>query len=240
VSDLRTTYHEEIDEIRNQIVRLASSVIEAIPRATSILLDGDLEGAEYMISSDDEIDARALDMEEECYRVMALQAPVAVDLRTLVSAVKIVAEIERSADLAVNICKAARRLYGHGLDPRLRGLITRMAEQARALFVAAVDSYVEGDAAKAAAIDDMDSLLDDLQREFIQVIFESHAAGRIDLQVAVQLAVVARFYERIGDHAVNIGERVRYVVTGWLPEHEGAARYRARRVDAPESDAGES
>ena len=75
----------------------------------------------------------------------------------------------------------------------------------------------------------MDSLLDGLQREFIQVIFESHAAGRIDLQVAVQLAVVARFYERIGDHAVNIGERVRYVVTGWLPEHDGAARYRARQ-----------
>ena len=94
--------------------------------------------------------------------------------------------------------------------------------------MAAIEAYVENDAAKAAAIDDMDSLLDGLQREFIQVIFESHAAGRIDLQVAVQLAVVARFYERIGDHAVNIGERVRYVVTGWLPEHDGAARYRAR------------
>ena len=236
---MRTTYHEEIEEINSQIVRLAGSVIEAIPRATSILLDGDLEGAEYMISSDDEIDARALDIEEECYRVMALQAPVAVDLRTLVSAVKIVAEIERSADLAVNICKAARRLYGHGLDPRLRGLITRMAEQAQSLYMAAIDAYVEGDAAKAAAIDDMDSLLDDLQREFIQVIFESHAAERIDLQVAVQLAVVARFYERIGDHAVNIGERVRYVVTGWLPEHEGAARYRARRADEPAAQAAE-
>ena len=236
---MRSTYHEEIDEVRSQIVRLAGSVIEAIPRATSILLDGDLEGADYMISSDDEIDARSLDIEEECYRVMALQAPVAVDLRKLVSAVKIVAEIERSADLAVNICKAARRLYGHGLDPRLRGLITRMSEQAQGLYVAAVDAYVEADAAKAAAIDDMDSLLDDLQREFIQVIFESHAAGRIDLQVAVQLAVVARFYERIGDHAVNIGERVRYVVTGWLPEHDGAARYRARQASELEDRAAE-
>jgi phosphate transport system protein len=228
VIGLRTAYHQEIEEVRNQIVRLASSVIEAIPRATNILLDGDLEGAEYMISADDEIDARSLDLEEEIYRVMALQAPVAMELRTLVSSVKIIAEVERSADLAVNICKAARRLYGHGLDPRLRGLIAKMAEQAQALYVAAIESYVENDGAKASAIDDMDSLLDGLQREFIQVIFESHASGRIDLQVAVQLAVVARFYERIGDHAVNIGERVRYVVTGWLPEHEGAARYRAR------------
>jgi phosphate transport system protein len=160
---------------------------------------------------------------------MALQAPVAGDLRMLVAAVKIVAEIERSADLAVNICKAARRMYGHDLDPRLRGIVNRMADQARTLYTAAIDAYVERDAAKAAAIDDMDSLLDSLHRDFIQAIFESHAAARIDLQVAVQLAVVARFYERIGDHAVNIGERVRYVVTGWLPEHEGAARFRARR-----------
>jgi phosphate transport system protein len=230
MSDLRTAYHHEVEEIRSQIVRLAGSVIEAIPRATNVLLDNDLEGADYLISSDDEIDARALDIEEECYRVMALQAPVAVDLRTLVAAVKIVAEIERSADLAVNICKASRRIYGHELDPRLRGLVTRMSEQARTLYTAAIDAYVEGDAAKAAAVDDMDSLLDGLQRDFIQAIFESHAAGRIDLQVAVQLAVVARFYERIGDHAVNIGERVRYIVTGWLPEHDGAARYRARRA----------
>lgn len=64
----------------------------------------------------------------------------------------------------------------------------------------------------------MDAYLDDLHRQLIQVIFESHAAGHIDLQVAVQLAVVARFYERIGDHAVNVGDRTRYIVNGWLPE----------------------
>ena len=239
VSDLRSAYHQEIEEVRSSIVRLAGSVIEVIPRATSILLEGDLEGADYLISADDEIDARSLDLEEEIYRLMALQAPVAVDLRVLVSGVKILGEIERSADLAVNICKAARRLYGHGLDPRLRGLITKMAEQAQALYTTAIEAYVDNDAAKAAAIDDMDSLLDGLQSEFIQVIFESHAAGRIDLQVAVQLAVVARFYERIGDHAVNIGERVRYTVTGWLPEHDGAARYRARRDDSPVAETAE-
>ena len=88
MNDLRSAYHEEIDGIRQRIVRLGGSVIEAIPRATAILLDGDLEGADYLISSDDEIDARALDLEEECYRVMALQAPMAGDFRTLVSAVR--------------------------------------------------------------------------------------------------------------------------------------------------------
>ena len=142
---------------------------------------------------------------------------MASDLRQLIALLKMIAEVERSADLLCNICKAARRIYGHDLDPKLRGIISRMGEQAQQLYAAAIESYVENDAAKAAAIDDMDNYLDGLQKQFIQAIFESHAAGRIDLQVAVQLAVVARFYERIGDHAVNIGERVRYIVTGGCP-----------------------
>ncbi len=225
--ELRKGFHHELDDVRNELVRLSASVTEAIPRATAVLLDGDLEGADYLIRGDDEIDARALDLEERCVQVLALQAPVASDLRQILAALRIIAEVERSADLLVNICKAARRIYGHELDPKLRGIITRMGSQAQQLYTAAIEAFIENDAAKAAAIDDMDSYLDGLQKQFVQAIFESHAAGRVDLQVAVQLAVVARFYERIGDHAVNIGERVRYVVTGWLPEHKGAARHRA-------------
>ena len=234
MTDTRRTYHQELDEVRAEIVRMASSVCEAIPRGTAILLEGDLEGADYVIMADDELDARTIELEERCYQLLALQQPVARDLRTIVAAVKIVAEIERSADLVVNVCKAARRIHGHELDPKLRGIVRRMSDQAQHLFTSAVEAYTDNDAALAAALDDMDNLLDDLQREFVQAIFESHAAGRIDLQVAVQLAVVCRFYERIGDHAVNIGERVRYMVTGWLPEHAGAARLSSRRQLAME------
>jgi phosphate transport system protein len=229
MTETRRTYHQEIDLVREEIVRMASSVVEVIPRGTTILLDGDLEGADYVIMADDELDARSLELEERCYQLLALQQPVARDLRVIVAALKIVGEIERSADLVVNICKAARRIHGHELDPKLRGIIRRMSDQAQHLFTSAIDAYTDNDAALAAAIDDMDNLLDDLQREFIQAIFESHAAGRVDLQVAVQLAVVCRFYERIGDHAVNVGQRVRYMVTGWLPEHTGAARLGVRR-----------
>lgn len=227
MDELRKGFHHELDEVRTELVRLAAAVIEAIPRATAVLLDGDLDGANALIRHDDEIDALSIELEERCYQLLALQAPVAGDLRQLVAIVKMVADIERSADLTVNICKAARKIYGHELDPRMRGLISRMSEQAQQLFSAALESFEENDAAKAAAIDDMDSYLDGLQREFVRTIFESHADTRIDLQVAIQMAMVARFYERIGDHAVNIGERVQYVVTGWLPEHKGAARFRS-------------
>ncbi len=230
--ELRKGFHEELEEIRTELAHLAAFVTESIPRATNILLSGDLEGADYLISADDEIDAKTLDLEERCVQIIALQAPVAGDLRHILAAIRMTAEIERSADLLCNICKAARRIYGHELDPALRGIITRMGEQAQFLYIAAIESFVDNDAAKAAAIDDMDNFLDSLQRQFVQAIFESHAEGHIDLQVAVQLAVVARFYERIGDHAVNIGERVRYAVTGWMPEHKGAARYRTKTGEA--------
>ena len=229
-SELRTGFHQQLQALREGIARMGAVVTENIPRATEILLSQDLEGAEYMISSDDEIDAEALELDEACYELLALQSPVASDLRRIVAAMRIIADIERSADLAVNICKAARRIYGHQLDPRLRGIIQKMGTQASQLFKEATEAYLTDDAARAAALGDMDNYLDDLQREFVQAIFTSHSAEKLDLQVAVQLAVVARFYERIGDHAVNIGERVRFVVTGWVSEQKGAARYAERQA----------
>ena len=232
MEELRKAYHGELEQARSELARLAALVVELVPRATAVLLDGDLEGAEYIIRGDAEIDQRCVDLEEQCLRILALQAPVATELRQVVALMKMIAEVERSADLIANICKAARRIYGHDLDPKLRGIINRMSEQAQALYTAAIEAFVEHDDAMAAALDDMDSYLDALQKQFIQAIFESHAAGRIDLQVAVQLAVVARFYERIGDHAVNIAERVRFVITGWMPDHKKAPRPKVELDDS--------
>ena len=229
MEELRRTFHQELEALRIDVVRMGAQVIEAIPRATQVLLAGDLEGADLMVQADDEIDARAVDVEDRCFQMLALQAPVAGDLRQLVAIIKITGELERSADLTVNICKAARRIYGHDIDPVLRGLISKMSDQAQQLYVAAMEAFETNDAAKAAAIDDMDSYLDGLQRQFVQEIFESHSREKIDLQVAVQLAVVARFYERIGDHAVNVGDRTRFLLTGWVPELKGAARYKAKQ-----------
>jgi phosphate transport system protein len=224
MDELRKAFHQDLDKARDDLALLAARVVEIIPRATSVLLDGDLEGAEIVIRGDAEIDAHAVEVEERCIQILALQAPVASDLRQVVALLKMIAEIERSGDLAANICKAARRIYGHDLDPKLRGIISRMGEQAATLFTAAIEAFRENDAAKAAAVDDMDAYLDALQKQFVAAIFESQAAGSIDLQVAVQLAMVARFYERIGDHAVNMAERVTYIVTGKVPDHKKPQR----------------
>src|SRR5688500_18963095 len=131
----------------------------------------------------------------------------------------------------VNVAKATRRIYGTAIPPALRGLVQAMATEAVRLYQLAMDAYAEGDATLAAALDDMDDRLDQIHHDFIQTLLEQHEdAG--DVQVAVQLALVGRYYERIGDHAVNIGERVQYMVTGWLPEHAGAARLAAKRAAA--------
>ena len=190
-----------------------------------------MNAADEIIRGDDVIDLRSVDIEDRCFHLLALQQPMASDLRAIITAVKLVGEIERSGDLVVNICKASRRLYGrHSFDPKIRGLITRMSSEAQQLFRRALDAYVEGDAALAAALDDMDDILDQLHDDLIQAIFESHSSGRLDLQAAVQLAVVARFYERIGDHAVNIAERVHYMVTGGHPEVRTGTRGRVERA----------
>jgi len=222
MSDLRLEFHNELEDLRNEVARLGAYVVELIPRVTDILLQQDLEGAEYVLRNDAEIDVRATAVEEKAITLLALQAPVARDLRQIASVLKLAPEIERSADLCCNICKAARRIYGHDLDPKLRGLIQKMSDQAQQEYKESVEAYVAVDGVRSAALPDMDGLLDDMHRQFISQILESHAGGTIDLQVAVQLAVVARFYERLGDHAVNIANRIRYIATGVLPEHEAA------------------
>jgi phosphate transport system protein len=154
---------------------------------------------------------------------------MASDMRAVVTAIRLTSEIERSADLMVNVGKATRRLYGTPVPLPLHGLLRGMAGEAVRLFQLAMDAYADGDANLAGALDDMDDRLDEIHGDYIQAVLELHA-GAGDVQAAVQLALVGRYYERIGDHAVNIGERVQYMVTGWLPEHTGAARYAARRA----------
>ncbi len=219
--EARKNYHQELDSIRAEVLALADKVTGMIPQGTDVLLLGDLTAADSLIGLNEEVGSASVAIEERCYELLALQAPVAGDLRVLVAAIKIVAELDRSSGLVVNVSKAARRLYGMHVDPKLTTILANMSRQAHQLFRFASDAFANADAPLAAALDDIDDNLDRLQVDLIQAIFEGHAAGRVDLPVAVQLALVCRFYERIGDHAVNVGERVRYMVTGWMPAREG-------------------
>ncbi len=221
--DTRKNFHHELELIRDDIVRMAGMVTEALAAATQAFLDGDLSAADRIRTGDAAVNALALDIEERCYQLLALQQPMASDLRSLTAAIRMCAEIERSGDLVVNIMKGFRRIYGVPIDPRVRGLIGHLSDEAHRLFRLAVDSYAERDAGLANALDDMDDTIDDLHVDYIESIFVVRESGELSLQVAVQLALIGRFYERIADHAVNIGERVYQMVTGDLPAHMLAA-----------------
>ncbi len=227
--EVRTEFHQLMDEVRADLVQMGGMVAEGISAVTAALLAGDIGSADQIIAGDDELDLLSLEAEEKCVQLLALQQPVAVDLRTILTDLRMISEIERSGDLVTNIAKAIARLHGVELEPRVRGLIDRMREQAVKLTAKAMDAYAERDAGLASVLNDMDDVLDDLHNTYIVSVFESHELGKISIQHAVQLAVVGRFYERIGDHAVNVAERVEFLVTGELPEHLGANRARARR-----------
>ncbi len=230
-TEIRTGFHHELDEIRAMIITLAAHVAEVIPLATEALVDNNLELASQVIEGDGVLDRLATEIEERCYRTIALQNPVASDMRAIVTAAKLTGEYERNGDLAVNICVGVRRSFGLTLGPELRSLINQMSEEAVRLTRLSVDAYADANAGLAAALDDIDDRLDDLQEDFITAIFEAHGAGELTLQHTVQLALIARYYERIGDHAVNIGEMVQYMVTGQV----------AATVDeSSEADPGES
>ena len=231
--DTRRAFHQGLEEIRDDLVRLAALVCEAIARGTAALLDGDVVAAQAIIDDDEALNRIAIDVEDRCYHQLALQQPMATDLRRLVTAIRLTAELERSGDLVVNIAKGVRRMVGPIGDPVTRGLIQAMSDECVRLFEAALQAYADSDAEKGLALRSMDDALDDLHRAYIERVLDACRHGDLDIQVAVQLALIGRYYERIGDHAVNIGERVRYMVTGWLPEHTGAARAAAAQAKPP-------
>jgi len=217
-SDARKSFQEALDELRIDVIRLAALTTEAIAGGTQAFLDADLAAAERVIENDDDIDDLTHSIEDACYQLLARQQPMASDLRTVVAVLRIVHELERSADLMVNVAKTTRRLYPHPLDPKLRGIIQRMGEQAGTQTRVALDAFADSDPSAAAALSDMDDQMDDLTKSLFRYILAgSSGDDEANVLTAVQLALVGRHYERIADHAVTIGERVGFMVTGEHP-----------------------
>jgi phosphate transport system protein len=218
VPETRRAFHEELNELSDDVVRLGAMVSEAIQAGTDAFLDADLTAAERVIGHDGLVDELMHSVETRTYLLLARQQPMAVDLRMLVSILRVTHELERAGDNMVNVVKATRRIYPYELDPKIRGLIHRMRQQATEQLRLAVTAFAERDPARAAALRDMDDVMDDLQKDLFRTIFTLHVSDESSLQRAVQVALVGRYFERIADHAVNAGERVTFMVTGEFAE----------------------
>ena len=214
MTETRRVFHEDTDAWRSYVIRLGARAGEAIEAATNALLAADLAAVEHVVAGDQVLDNLTHDMEQRTCLLLAQQQPMAADLRMLVTVLRVIHEIERIGDLMVKVAKAARRLYPHEIDPRIRGLIDRMRDQAAAQLRLAIEAFADRDVARAAALADMDDVMDELQKELFQSIFAVRTPDDSTLQLAVQMALVGRFYERAGDHAANVADRVRFMVTG--------------------------
>jgi phosphate transport system protein len=218
--DVRKSFDEHLTELKADVIRMAAMVGESIGAGTEALLDADLEVVERVLANDDQVDALEHQLELRAYELIATQQPMAVDLRTLLAVLRILHELELTGDLMVTVAKAARRIYPTQLPPRIRGLIERMGAQASVQWQLAVDAFADDDQSLAAALPDMDDVMDDLQKQMFRAIFETLTPDEAGLQMAVQLALIGRYYERVADHAVGIGVWTQFVVTGELPGRE--------------------
>jgi phosphate transport system protein len=214
---MRKIYHDELDEIGATLITMSKLVGVEMQRATSALLDGDLAGAEAVISADPEVDALREQTELRCFQLIARQQPVATDLRVLITSLYMVQDLERMGDLALHVAKIARLRYPEIAVPRdIRDVIEQMGEVALSL-VAKVADVIDGrDMELAAAIEAEDDSMDALHRKLFTLLLSpnwSHGT-----EAAIDMTLLGRYYERYADHAVAVARRVVFIVTGERPE----------------------
>jgi phosphate transport system protein len=206
-----------LDDVRVELVRLGSFVSAAVGAATGALTSGDLDEADRVIADDDAVDAQRHSIEDDCLALLGRSTLAADELRFVVTTLRVAHELERTADLMVNVARTAWRLYPHALVAPVPGLLDRLGRQVTLQLRVAVNAFVEHDVASASALRDMDDTVDDLHDMLVRhALTRSRAATDTSVRVleAVQLALVARHYERAGDHTVTIAGWVPFVASG--------------------------
>ncbi|MGE3288130.1 MAG: phosphate signaling complex protein PhoU [Pseudonocardia sp.] len=213
---MRDVYLAQLDRLADTLADMCDRVAEAMQLATQALLDADLQLAEQVISDDVGTDEMRAAAEEQAFALLALQAPVATDLRVVVSAIHAAGDIERMGDLALHVAQAARRRHPSLVLPdEVTPYFAEMGRVGVALAHKAAAVIRSRDADAATQLEADDDAMDDLHRHMFTVLMDrnwSHGVGP-----AVDITLLARFYERYADHAVAVARRIVYVVTGRMP-----------------------
>jgi len=221
---MRTAYNEQLTALTNQLAAMCRMAGVAMERATQALLQADLVLAEQVIGDHENIIAASARAEETAFVLLALQAPVAGDLRAVVGSIQIVADVERMGALALHVAKIARRRHPqHALPEEVNGYFAEMGRIAVDLGASAQEVLLSRDPDQARLIREEDDAMDDLHRHLFSVMMDRE--WKHGVAAAVDVTLLGRFYERFADHAVEISRRVIFQVTGQLPEEEEIATY---------------
>jgi len=203
----RKEFERDLEAIEAKVIELFAMVAEDLPGATQALLTGNNQVLQTLTEREQLINTLYPEIEELVNREILLQAPVASDLRFLLSVLRIVPELERSHDLVVQIASRSNHILGEDLSPRTRGIVERMGTLASEMWRQAVDSWYQRDRSVALALEERDDEMDELHASLIAEL----ASGGMALPVTMEMTLVTRFYERLADHAVNIARRVVYL-----------------------------
>jgi phosphate transport system protein len=214
---MRDAYHEELEALSDSLVEMTRLVGSAINRASTALQDADLTLAESVIAADDAVDALRDELDRRAFDLLARQQPVATDLRTIVTSLRMSADLERMGDLARHLARIARRRFpDSAIPPELRSTIVEMSQVAERLVAKTGSVIAKKDVVVALELERDDDEMDHLHRElFTQLLDKNSPYG---VEQAIDVTQIGRFYERFADHAVSVAHRVVYLVTGQYPE----------------------
>jgi phosphate transport system protein len=213
---MREAYHVQLGDLANRLSDMCEMVRDAMALATQALLETDLTLAEQVIGDDVKIDEARTACEEEAYSLLALQAPVATDLRTVLAVIHAAESLERMGDLALHVAKAARRRHPQPVLPeQVRPYFAEMGRVAGVLATMAQQVIRTQDVELAKSLEEADDEMDDLHRHLFTVLMDREWPHGV--ASAVDVTLLGRFYERFADHAVSVAKRVVFVVTGKMP-----------------------
>ena len=213
---MREAYHDRLGELATSLADMCAMVGTAMERATTALLDTDLALAEQVISDDSAVDVARTAYEEEAYALLALQAPVATDLRTVLAVIHAAESLERMGDLALHVAKAARRRHPNPVLPaEVRPYFEQMGRVAGEMTHKTERVIRTQDVDQAKSVEDDDDEMDNLHRDLFVVLMDKDWPHTV--ATAVDVTLLGRFYERFADHAVSVAKRTVFVVTGRMP-----------------------
>ena len=209
---IRAAFAFELEQLRLQVEVMALRVDEALQRSTTVLLTGDCELAETVISADDEIDDMLVSLTGRCYDLLSRQNPMASDLRLVVSVIRILGDLERTGDLCLRIVKLAPEHHLLNDNVETFGILSEMATEAQELFRSALKAWSTRDLRLAKTLEERDDAMDAHNTRLMEAIMAMEGPDAVPRAVTTVLA--GRALERIADHSVMIGERLRYMLTG--------------------------
>lgn len=213
---MREAYHVELSQLAEKLAAMSEQVAQAMELATTALLNTDLALAEQVISDDAKVDDARAECEEQAYELLALQAPVATDLRTVLAAIHAAESLERMGDLALHVAKAARRRHPEPVLPeQVRSYFSEMGTVGVRLARQTAEIIKTKDVDAARTLETDDDQVDEIHRHLFTVIMDRDWPHGV--AAAVDVTLLGRFYERYADHAVSVARRMVFVATGKMP-----------------------